>query len=365
VPAGHTATERIETVVIGAGQAGLAVGYHLSRHGLPYVILESRDRVGGSWWDRWDAMRLFTPVSQDSLPGLKIRAPTFPDCATMTRYFMEYATHFRLSVRTGRRVDAVSVDHGGYLVTAGDELMRAANVVVATGEHNRPRIPEFADDLDPRIVSIHSREYRRPAQLAEGPVLIVGAGNSGADIALDVATGHRTYLSGRHPGHLPLRIERWHSRHVLSPMAWFVQTRVLNRDTRLGRAVLSRARARTPPLYRIRPTDLRRSGVIRVPRTVGVVDGVPRLSDGRLLPDVANVVWCTGFRPDHSWLAIGGLDPAAPLPSRRCAVTGQPGLFVIGQAFQQTFTSHTVGGVGRDAAYIAAEIAARHRTIAA
>ena len=203
--------ERIETIVIGGGQSGLAVGYHLARQGRPFVILDANERIGDSWRKRWDSLRVFTPARLDGLPGMPFPAPasSFPTKDEVADYLVAYAARFDLPVRTGVRVDGLSRFGDRFVVTSGDRRFEADNVVVATGAYHNPRVPVFAPELDPAIVQVHSSEYRNPSQLQEGGVLVVGAGNSGAEIALEASRGHRTWLSGRDTGHEPVRAGAW------------------------------------------------------------------------------------------------------------------------------------------------------------
>ena len=175
-------TEHIQTVVVGAGQAGLSVGYFLARQGLPFVILDSNERIGDSWRNRWDSLRLFTPARYDGLAGMPFPAPahSFPTKNEMADYLEAYARRFDLPVRTGVRVDGLSRQGGQYVVTAGERRFTAEHVVVAMASYQFPRIPPFADELDPATFQLHSRDYRSPDQLRDGKVLIVGAGNSGS-----------------------------------------------------------------------------------------------------------------------------------------------------------------------------------------
>src|SRR4051794_32265715 len=199
-----TATERIDTVVIGAGQAGLSAGYYLARRGLPFVILDADDRVGDHWRDRWDSLRLYSPARFDSLPGWPFPASAFhyPTGREMGDYLEAYATRFDLPIRSRVRVDRVRPVEGGFVVTTSDGgRIEARQVVIATGPFRAPRVPAIASELDPSIRQLHSHEYRNPDQLADGPVLVVGLSHSGADIALEAArAGHRTHLSGASHG---------------------------------------------------------------------------------------------------------------------------------------------------------------------
>jgi putative flavoprotein involved in K+ transport len=358
------ASERRQVVVIGGGQAGLSVGYHLARCGLSFVILEANPRIGDSWRNRWDSLRLFTPAKYDGLVGLPFPAPgfSFPTKDAMADYLETYAKHFELPVRTGARVDRLSREGSQYVVKTGDRRFEADHVVVAMATYQRPRVPEFARALDPGILQLHSCEYRNPGQLRPGDVLVVGAGNSGADIALDVAPSHRTRLSGRHPGNIPFHIEGRVARAVVPFVFRVLFHRVLTVDTPVGRRARPSIISKGGPLIRVKPADLIAARVERMPRVTGVRDGKPLLADGRVL-DVTNVIWCTGFHPGLSWIDVPtpvyGADDE-PVHERGI-VPGEPGLYYVGLHFLYSLSSTMIHGVARDAERIANTIQGRVR----
>jgi putative flavoprotein involved in K+ transport len=358
---GRATVESGETIVIGGGQAGLSVGYHLARLGRPFLILDGATRVGDSWRARWDSMRLFTPARRDGLPGMPFPAPrhSFPTGGAMADYLEAYAEHFELPVRSGVRVDALGRSQDGrFLIAAGEQRFEADNVVIATGPFQRPHVPAFACELDPRIVQLHSSAYRNPAELPPGDVLVVGAGTSGADVALELAAGRRVRLSGELPSEIPFDIEGRAGR-LIFPVLFQVWTHVLTYDNPIGRKALPRIRAGHQPLIRVKARHLRAAGVELVPRTAGIRDGLPLLDDGSAV-DVAAIVWCTGYRPDHDWIDLPVLDDDDDLASDHDGVVAvEPGLYRVGREFLHAFSSHTVGGVGRDARRIARHIAAR------
>jgi putative flavoprotein involved in K+ transport len=354
-----------DTIVIGGGQAGLSTGYYLRRQGRDFVILDANERIGDAWRKRWDSLRLFTPARYSGLAGMPFPAPAFayPTKDAMADYLESYATRFKLPVKPSIRVDKLSKQGDRFVVAAGDLRFEAENVVVATGGYHGPRIPAFARALDPAIRQLHSSEYRRPSQLQEGGVLVVGAGNSGAEIALEVSRSHRTWLSGRHPGNEPTRAGSKADR-LLTPVIWFVFSHVFTVNTPLGRRVAPELRSHGLPLARVRSADLLAARVERIQaRTVGARDGQPLLADGRVL-DVTNVIWCTGFQPEYGWIALPIFGDDGE-PTHECGVVAtQPGLYFVGLFFQSAVTSSLVGGVGRDAAYIADRIAARASAVA-
>jgi putative flavoprotein involved in K+ transport len=356
---GTNGTERFETVIIGGGQAGLSVGYHLTKRGRPFVILDANERIGDAWRKRWDSLRLFTPAKFDGLDGMPFPAPglSFPTKDEMGDYLEGYAARFGLPFQTSVRVYGLSKEGERYIVSSGDRRFEADNVVVATGASRTPKVPSFASDLNSSIVQLHSGEYRNPSQLHDGGVLLVGIGNSGAEIAYEVVRTHRTWLSGKPSGQIPVRHGPASARFVF-PVVRFMGHRVLTRRTPIGRKVVPKLIAHGAPLIRVKLKDLTAAGVEQVPRTVGVRDGYPELGDGRVL-DVSNVIWCTGFRYDFGWIDLPAFGEGGEPAHRRGVVDSEPGLYFMGLLFQYALSSDVLPGMGRDAAYIARHIASR------
>jgi putative flavoprotein involved in K+ transport len=284
---------------------------------------------------------------------------SFPTRDEFVDYLRSYAAHWDLPVHSGMEARRLSYDGERYVVETDGRRFEADNVVVATGFDRLPKIPDFAGRLVPGIVQLHSSEYQDPAQLPDGDVLVVGAGNSGADIALELAASHRVLLSGRHPGEVPWRIDRRPSR-LLTPMMFFVFSHVFTVRTPVGRRMRPRVLAHSGPLVRVKSRDLAAAGVQRVPRVAGVRDGRPLLEDGRT-PEVTTVVWCTGFRPDIRWIDLPVFDESGEPAQRRGVVETQPGLYFLGGLFQFALASSMIRGVGRDAGYIADHLSARAR----
>jgi putative flavoprotein involved in K+ transport len=347
-------SERFETVVIGAGQAGLTAGYHLQRAGRSFVIVDGGARVGDTWRSRYDSLRLFTPTYAASLDGFPFpskssKAPTKDE---MADYLEAYAARFALPVRLGVRVDGVHRVGDTYVVTAGTDRFEAANVIVASGAHRDPRVPAFARDLDPAIVQLHSSEYRNPSQLREGGVLVVGVGNSGGDISLEVSRTHPTWLSGKERGHIPADIDGWVARHVVFHVIRFIGVHLLSQRTPLGRRAAERGRSKGDPLVRVKPKQLAAAGIVRVPKTVEAHGGKPVTEDGQALEDIANVIWCVGFRHDLSWLDLPIFGEDGRPTHERGVVTAEPGLYFVGLPWQFAPASDVLPGVGRDARYV-------------
>jgi putative flavoprotein involved in K+ transport len=356
-------TERHEVVVIGGGQAGLAAGYHLAQRGVEFVILEASARVGDVWRDRYDSLLLYSPARYDALPGyaFPLARNAFPTGRQMADYLEAYVEHHRLPVQTAVRVDSLRAapDGNGYVIAAGARTYSASQVIVATGAFQRPHVPELAGQLDPSIRQLHSADYRNPGQLADGPVLVVGVSHSGADLAHELATaGHRTILSGKAHGQLPFSVDSRRGMLAL-PIMRFVAWNLLTLSTPIGRKMAPKVRKGGGPLLRIRRGDLERAGVEWLEaRTTGVRDGRPMLDDGTVL-DVANVIWCTGFRPDYGWIDLPIIGEDGWPTQHRGVVDSAPGLYVLGIPFLYSFTSMLVVGAGRDAGHVVDRVAAR------
>jgi len=355
--------QRFDVIVIGGGQSGLSVGYHLKKLGLNFVILDASARVGDSWRARWDTLRLFTPARYNGLDGMPFPGPpdALPTKDEMADYLEGYAAHFQLPILHGVRVDRLSRDGERYRVSAGVLELEAAHVVVAMASYQGPKVPAFARDLSPDIVQLHSSEYKNLSQLKPGGVLVVGAANSGAEIAMDTVSGeHPTWLSGRDPGQVPFRIEtRWAQRLLVPLLFRVVFHRLLSVTTPIGRKVRTRMLRAGAPRIRQRRVDIERAGITWVGRTAGVKDGRPVLSDGRTL-DVGNVIWCTGYDNGLSWIDLPIFEANGEPRQASGLVDSEPGLYFVGQHFQHAFSSTMIHGVGRDASRIVATIRQRH-----
>jgi putative flavoprotein involved in K+ transport len=362
-----TSADSFDTVIVGGAQAGLATGYHLAKRGRSFVILDASERIGDSWRKRWDSLRLYSPAAYDGLPGMRFPASraSFPTTHEMADYLETYARHFDLPVRSGTAVETLSKEGERYILTAGEQTFEAANVVVATGVQQKPLVPSFAPELAPRVRQLHSSDYRNPSQLQEGSVLVVGASHSGADIAYEAAAEHETILSGPDTGQIPASVETRRGRVGFRAM-FFIGSHVLTMDTPFGRKMRPHIRHGGAPLLRYRKKDLLAAGVERVvARTVGVQDGLPMLDDGRVL-DVQNVIWCTGFRRDFSWIRIPfEVDEDGYPVQYRGVVASAPGLYFVGLLFLHSFASMLIAGTGRDAERVAKHIATRPTSLEA
>jgi putative flavoprotein involved in K+ transport len=357
--AGQAGHEYVETLVIGGGQAGLAMGYQLSQRDLTYRIIDANERVGDAWRNRWDSLRLFTPNRLNRLPGMRFPGFRwgFPSKDEWADYLESYARKFDLPVETGVRVERLTREGDRFVATSEGRRFEADNVVVAMSSWQQPRVPDFASELDPRIVQFHVAEYKNPGQLQDGGVLVVGAGNSGAEVASELVRTHKVLLSGAGNGAIPFRPESVPARVMMLFVGRVIFHRVLTTKTPIGRKARPKWISTGEPLIRVKPKDLAAAGVERVPRVTGVQSGLPQLEDGRSV-DVTNVVWCTGFQPGFSWIDLPVLGPQEPL-HRRGVVESEPGLYFIGLKFLYSVSSEQIQGVGRDAGYIAGKIAAR------
>jgi putative flavoprotein involved in K+ transport len=358
--------EEFDVVVIGGGQAGLSVGYHLAQAGVRFVILDEHGRVGDSWRKRWDSLRLFTPAKFDGLDGMPFpaRGNYFPAKDEMADYLEAYARRFQLPVRNGLRVERLFKLGSRYVVRAGAREFVAKQAVVAMAKYQRPNVPAYAAQLSREIRQLHSQDYRNLYQLRPGGVVLVGGGNSGADIAMECArAGHKTWMAGRDNGQVPFRPESFWGRNFFGPLViGFVFHHVLTVNTPMGRKARPAALSKGVPLIRVKRSDLKCAGVERVARVAGVRDGRPLLEDGRTL-DVANVIWCTGFHPGFEWIDLPVFDEQGDIEHRSGIVENQPGLYFVGLPFLHAMSSSMIHGVGRDAARIVTAIEARLGTL--
>ncbi len=349
----------VDTIVIGGGQAGLSVSYHLRELGVEHLVLDASPRIGDAWRARWDSLRLFTPARYDGLDGMRFPGDPadWPSKDAMADYLERYANTFDLPVRSGMRVDELTRGSDGdpdlFVTRCGDVTFTSRAVVVAMSNYQVPRIPEFAAELSPGIRQLHAGEYRSPAQLAPGRVLLVGAGNSAAEIAKELAPTHPVIVAGPSTGEAPGSYTSFISRHVVAHILnGFVFNRVMSVDTPIGRKARPKVMSKGVLLIRVKSKDLARLGVTRAGRVTGVDSGRPVLDDGTVV-DTQNVVWCTGFAPGFDWLRMPILDEHGEPRHERGVVSEAPGLYFVGLHFLTSMSSAMVHGVGRDAARIA------------
>jgi len=352
------ASGSIRTIVIGGGQSGLAAAFYLSRTSGDFLVLDAHPRLGEAWRLRWDSLRLFTPAKFNSLPGMPFPGAefSFPTKDEAGAYLQDYQTRFQLPVLLNSKVESLTKTNGRFTVVGGGQTFTAQNVIVATGPYQMPHVPPFARELEPRIFQVHSNSYRNPAQLPDGDILVVGAGNSGAEIAIELAqAGRRVWLAGRNVGRIPANEL---GRLFGGRPYWSFISRVLSIDTPIGRKVRDKALRQGTPLIRLKPDEITSVGVSRCARVAGVNAGRPVLNDGKVL-DVAGVVWATGFRSDYGWIRMPVFDERGYPLHFRGAIPQVPGLYFVGLHFQTALTSALLGGVSRDARYVTEHMRSR------
>jgi putative flavoprotein involved in K+ transport len=345
----------LDVLVIGGGQAGLALGYHLGRTGLRFQIVDIGARTGDAWRSRWDSLQLFTPARYSNLPGLPFPASpdTYPGKDDVGNYLELYATQFQLPVTSGVSVTSLTTSAGGYTAKAGVETLDARQVVVATGPFQVPFVPPIAENLDPAVRQFHSTDYRRPQDVPPGRVLVVGAANSGCQIAQELSGTHSVELStGQRIPTIPQRpLGRdvwWWASHVRLDKVSVdskLGGRLAGRDQRIGASPRQLARHHG---IRIRPRAITASG-----RTVTFAGGAASEFDA--------VIWATGYATDHSWIDVPAAKDERGRIRHMRGVTTSPGLYVLGLTWQHTRGSALLGWVGADAAFLTEQITARHQ----
>jgi putative flavoprotein involved in K+ transport len=337
-------TERFEVVVIGAGQAGLAMGYFLKRQGRRFVIVEAADSIGAAWRSRWESLVLFTPRRYDSLPGLPFPGDPdgYPTRDEVVAYLERYAETFELPIELNSPVRSLTKNDGSFVLVIDGRTIEAEQVVVATGPFQAPYVPELAEQLVPDVFLIHSTAYRNANQIPEGTVLVVGGGNTGFQIAKELSSTHQVHLAvGSRQTPLPQTIL---GRDLFW---WLTKVGLLkkNVESRLGRRLRERE-----TLIGSKPRELRRRyGVELKPRVVGASGRTIRFG-------VDAVIWATGYRADYSWIKLPVVDPKGEARHRR-GVTDVPGLYFLGLTWEYTRGSALLGWVKEDAEFIANEIA--------
>jgi putative flavoprotein involved in K+ transport len=347
----NVTTERRDVIVVGGGQAGLAIGYFLAEQGRRFTILDAADMPAAAWRARWDSLRLFTPARYDGLPGRPFPGDPdrYPGRDEVVSYLTDYARDFGLPVELGSRVRSISRTEDGYVVELDDRTYESDQVVVATGPFQIPRTPAFAVSLDPEIVQLHSSAYRTPEAIPEGAALVVGGGNTGFQIAGELAGSHEVHLAiGSRQTPLPQRI-------LGRDLFWYLEAVGLIRQTtasRIGRRMVRRDTL----IGSSRRALHRRHGVNLHGRAVQATGTKVSFSDATSV-DVRSVIWATGFGVDHSWIDVPVLDEEGHLVHQR-GVTQSPGLYFLGLPWQHTRGSALLGWVKDDAEYIAQQIAA-------
>jgi len=341
--------EPFDVVVVGASQAGLAVAYYLREHGLRFVLLDAEPGIGRVWQSRWDSLTLFTPAQYSGLPGKGFPAArdVYPSKDDVVAYLRSYAAAFDLPVRLNARVTSLTGGEDGYRVATDDEVFRASQVVVAAGPFQAPFVPGIARSLDDSVTQMHSAQYRRPAQLPQGPVLVVGGGNSGFQIAEELVETRKVDLAiGTRMPALPQRL-------MGRDLFWWLShlgVMSVSVESRLGRRMAER-----DVLIGSSRRRLRRAGVTIRKRLESLAGRRAFFADGSRL-DVETVVWATGYRSDYAWIEIPGVTDGNGRVLHRRGVTAASGLFFVGLPWQHTRGSALLGFVRADAAFIAGTI---------
>jgi len=343
-------------IVIGGGQSGLATGYYLKHHHEDFIILNANEKPGDSWRKRWDSLRLFTPSQYDGLPGMPfdMKGGYFPTKNEMADYLDDYAEYFDLPVKNGVTVKLLEKAEDNFVVDCSIGRLTANKVVIASGTHPIPKIPEFAGEMSNNIHQIHSSQYINPDQIVAGPVLVVGAGTSGLEIAIEVGKRFPTFLSGKPNFHIPDFIFNY-----MGGLFWWIISHIITIKTPIGRKARKNILSHGGPLINISVPDLELAGVTRLSRVAGVRNGNPVFEDGKE-GSFATIIWATGFKPDFSWIREDVCNENGwPLTDRGIS-TRVDGLYFIGMPFLFGLTSGFVGGVGRDAAFVTNHI---HRNV--
>jgi putative flavoprotein involved in K+ transport len=345
-----SASGRYDVVVIGTGQAGLAIGYYLARQGRRFVILDGAAAIGAAWRSRWDSLVLFTPRRYNALPGLAFPGDPdgYPTRDEVIAYLDRYAINFELPIELGSRVRSLTGHGGTFLVELERGDIEADQVVVATGPFQTPRVPDFAGRLASEVFQTHSAGYRNPGGIPGDTVLVVGGGNTGFQIAQELSATRRIHLSvGGRQTPLPQRV-------LGRDLFWWLVTTKLFKttvDSRLGQKL-----SRRDALIGSSRRAIKRHGVAVEPRAVAASGRTITFADGRTL-DVDAVIWATGFGLDHSWIDLPLADPEGRIRQRR-GVTNTEGLYFLGLPWQHTRGSALLGWVKDDASYLAERIAA-------
>jgi putative flavoprotein involved in K+ transport len=340
------------TVIIGGGQAGLAAGYFLKKKNKEFIILDENENIGDSWRKRWDSLRLFTPSQHDGLPGMRFPGSrgSLPGKDQMAGYLESYVLKFSLPVQCGIKVTHLQAEDNRYTIETSAGNLFADNVVVTTGTNPLPYTPAIAADLAPDIHQLHSSKYVNPELLPEGDTLVVGAGTSGVEIALELSKTRKTYISGKPTFHIPDSLFKY-----VGGLYWLFISHVLTLRTPIGKKARKSIINGGAPLISISADDLDKAGIKRLPRLTGAVNGVPQFADGSLLP-VSSVIWATGYKPDFSWIGMNVTDETGWPRTKRGISISSSGLYFVGMPFQYGLTSGLVGGVGRDASYVTRKI---------
>lgn len=339
------------TIIIGGGQAGLATGYHLKRLGEDFIILDEGSQVGDVWRKRWDSLRLFTPAQYNSLPGLPFpqKRGSFPTKDEAADYFENYAKQFDLPIQFETRVTRLTKAEGIFNLTTSKGNLTSETVVICTGSNQVPYVPDFAGELNENIYQIHSSQYRNPDFLPLSDTLVVGVGTSGVEIAIELAKNRHILIAGNPVPELPYNIFK-HAGRLHWLFAHYIST--TNAPNFLQAKRFFRGGT---PLIRVSVADLDTAGVGRLQKIVGVRNRFPLTADGREI-SIPTIIWATGYKPDFSWFDFTVTDETSWPATERGISKFAKGIYFVGMWFQFALTSGLIGGVGRDAEFVANHI---------
>ncbi len=349
---------REEIIIVGAGQAGLSMGYWLKRKPRSFLLLEAGPRLGESWRQRYDSLVLFTPRRHSALPGLVFPGDPEgrPTKDEMADYLQTYADHVALPIQMDTQVVDMQKHEETFLLQTTQGTYQARTVIVATGPFHQPRIPLFASALSPQVEQLHSASYHNSSEVSPGPVLVVGAGDSGAHIAAELAHAHQVSLAASHPLYfVPLTL-------LGKSLFWYLDhLRLLEVDnsTRLGKWL----KAQSEPVLGLELKQALRERQVQIrPRATSAQGNVVQFADGSQA-QVRTVIWATGYRQDFSWIRISGLSDERGQPREQQRVSTTPGLFFLGFPWQPSRGSALVGWVGKDARRLAALLQTKERVL--
>ncbi|WP_079909384.1 NAD(P)/FAD-dependent oxidoreductase [Paenibacillus sp. 32352] len=342
--------KQFDVIVIGAGQAGLAMGYYLSQKRLSYLLIDSKDRIGEVWRSRYDSLVLFTPRSHSSLPGYRMEGDPdgFPTKDEVADYLERYAHKFSIPLQLQTKVTHLRKKGDAFELITTKGAYLANKVIIATGPFQKPFLPEGAENISSSVVQLHSSEYRNQNQLKEGAVLIVGGGNSGAQIAYECSLSREVTLSVSKPlKFLPVRL--WNK----SIFWWFDKLGLskATTDSLLGRIL----RQNEPVIGKELRSRIAVGKVTLKPRAASFSQDEVLFEDDSKL-SVNNIIWATGFRPDYSWIEIRGVVSTGGFPVHKRGVSEVPGLFFLGLPWQYRRGSALIGGVAQDAQYVSEQL---------
>lgn len=343
-----------KVIVIGSGQAGLSTSYWLKKRNVPHLILESNARVGDNWRKRWDSLSLFSPPAYSSLPGMPFPGPkgSLPTKDQAADYLESYARNFDLPVQTNTQISSLESAPGGFRLETSKGEILAEKIVVATGPFTQPRIPDFAKDLPANLPQIHTSLYKNPEQLPVVPTLVVGAGASGAQIARELAASRKVYLAGRDPGGLPRKILG------LDMYWWLYKTGIMTArwDSWLGKQIGKGPEKGDLHIGMKLEPMARKAGIIRLGKLTGVNQNELVFASGERIEDIQSIIWATGYRQNFDWIRLPIFESNGLPRHHRGEVTEAPGLFFIGLKTLYRVNSSSMGGVGRDAEYLAGRV---------